>query len=67
MAKFALHDELEAKPGKESEVEAFLKKEAVLAGGEPGTVANTWGFCVSVQGLSPRFAPIPNDVPLAGA
>ena len=39
MAKFALCVELKAKPGKESEVEAFLKKEAVLAGGEPGTVS----------------------------
>ena len=39
MAKFALCVELKAKPGKESEVEAFLKKEAVLASGEPGTVS----------------------------
>src|SRR5271165_377087 len=39
MAKFALRVELKAKPGKESEIEAFLKKEAVLANGEPGTVS----------------------------
>jgi quinol monooxygenase YgiN len=39
MAKFALLVELKAKPGKESEIEAFLKKEAVLASGEPGTVS----------------------------
>jgi len=39
MAKFALLVELKAKPGKESEIEAFLKKEAALASGEPGTVS----------------------------
>jgi quinol monooxygenase YgiN len=39
MAKFAFLVELKAKPGKESEIEAFLKKEAVLASGEPGTVS----------------------------
>ena len=38
--KFALRVELKAKPGKESEVEVFLKQEAALAKGEPGTV--TW-------------------------
>jgi hypothetical protein len=30
LSKFALLVELKAKPGKESEVEAFLKKEAAL-------------------------------------
>ena len=40
MAKFALLVELKAKPGMESKVEAFLKKEAALASGEPGTL--TW-------------------------
>ena len=40
MAKFALLVELKAKLGKESEVEAFLKKEAGLVRGEPGTL--TW-------------------------
>ena len=39
MAKFALLVELKAKPGKESEIEAFLKKEAALASGEPGTLS----------------------------
>jgi len=39
MAKFPLLVELKAKPGKESEIEAFLKKEAALASGEPGTVS----------------------------
>src|ERR1700722_3938955 len=40
MAKFALLVELKAKPGKESEIEAFLKKEATIVRGEPGTL--TW-------------------------
>jgi quinol monooxygenase YgiN len=39
MAKFALLVELKAKPGKESEIEAFLKKEATLVRGEPGTLS----------------------------
>ena len=39
MAKFALLVELQAKPGKELEVEAFLAKEASLVRGEPGTLS----------------------------
>jgi quinol monooxygenase YgiN len=39
MAKFALLVELKAKPGKESEIEAFLEKEATLVRGEPGTLS----------------------------
>ena len=39
MAKFALLVELQAKPGKESEIEAFLEKEAALVRGEPGTLS----------------------------
>jgi quinol monooxygenase YgiN len=39
MAKFALLVELKAKPGKESEVEVFLEKEATLVRGEPRTLA----------------------------
>ena len=39
MAKFALLVELTAKPGKESEVEAFLEKEATIVRGEPGTLS----------------------------
>jgi quinol monooxygenase YgiN len=38
MAKFALYAELKAKPGKEAEVEAFLKQGAVMAKDEPGTI-----------------------------
>ena len=40
MSKFALLVELVAKPGKGSEVEAFLEKEASLVRGESGTL--TW-------------------------
>ena len=40
MSKLAIFVELKAKPGKESEVEAFLKKEAALASKEAGTL--TW-------------------------
>jgi quinol monooxygenase YgiN len=39
MAKFALLVELKAKSGKESEIEAFLEKEATLVRGEPGTLS----------------------------
>ncbi|HVG27726.1 MAG TPA: hypothetical protein VM865_08985 [Acidobacteriaceae bacterium] len=40
MAKQALWVMLKAKPGKENEVEAFLKQGATMAGNEPQTV--TW-------------------------
>ncbi len=39
MAKFALLVEMNAKPGKESEIEAFLEKEASLVRGEVGTLS----------------------------
>lgn len=39
MAKFALYGRLKAKPGKEAEVEAFLKQGAVMAKDEPGTIS----------------------------
>ena len=38
MAKLALYGELKAKPGKESEVEAFLKQGATMAADEAGTI-----------------------------
>ena len=38
MAKLALYAHLKAKPGKEAEVEAFLKQGATMAGQEKGTV-----------------------------
>ncbi len=40
MPKFALYGELKPKPGKEADVEAFLKQGAELAKKEHGTV--TW-------------------------
>lgn len=40
MVKYALYGELKAKPGKEAEVEAFLKQGAEMAKQETGTV--TW-------------------------
>jgi quinol monooxygenase YgiN len=40
MAKYALYVSLKAKPGKEAEVEAFLKQGAEMAQAEAGTV--TW-------------------------
>ena len=49
MVKFALLVELKAKPGKESEVEAFLAKEASLVRGEPGT--QSW-HAAKVEGES---------------
>ncbi|GAC1360831.1 MAG: antibiotic biosynthesis monooxygenase [Acidobacteriaceae bacterium] len=39
MAKFALYAEMKAKPGKEAEVEAFLKQGAEMAKQEQGTVS----------------------------
>jgi quinol monooxygenase YgiN len=43
MAKFALYVELKAKPGKEADVEAFLKQGAEMAKKEPGTI-HWYGF-----------------------
>ena len=40
MAKYAFYVELKAKPGKEAEVEAFLKQGAAMANDEAGTI--TW-------------------------
>jgi quinol monooxygenase YgiN len=39
MAKFALYVPLKAKPGKQADVEAFLKQGAEMAKKEPGTVS----------------------------
>ena len=41
MDKFALLAMLEAKPGKEKEVEEFLKSAQPLAAAEPGTTPGT--------------------------
>ena len=43
MAKFALYVPLKARPGKEADVEAFLKQGAEMAEAEPGTVS-WYGF-----------------------
>jgi quinol monooxygenase YgiN len=40
VVKFALYGSLKARPGKEAEVEAFLKQGAEMVRNEPGTV--TW-------------------------
>jgi quinol monooxygenase YgiN len=40
MTKYALYVPLEAKPGREAEVEAFLRAAAPMVEGEPGT--KTW-------------------------
>ena len=40
MSQFALYAHLKAKPGKEAEVEAFLKSALPMAQAEPGT--RTW-------------------------
>jgi quinol monooxygenase YgiN len=43
MAKFALYAELKPKPGKEAEIEAFLKQGAEMSKAEKGTVS-WYGF-----------------------
>jgi hypothetical protein len=42
MGKLAIWAQLEAKPGKEKEVEEFLKSAEVLAEREAGTLAEQW-------------------------
>jgi quinol monooxygenase YgiN len=39
MAKLSLYVSLKAKPGKEADVEAFLKQGAEMAKNEPGTIS----------------------------
>ncbi len=48
MVKFALYGSLKAKPGKEAEVEAFLKQGAAMAKQEPGTI--TWYAVKEAEG-----------------
>ncbi len=48
MVKLALHGSLKAKPGKEAEVEAFLKQGAEMAKKEKGTV--TWYALKEAEG-----------------
>jgi quinol monooxygenase YgiN len=53
MPKLALYVSLKAKPGKEAEVEEFLKLGAQLAAKEPGTV--TWYGLKEDEGLYSVF------------
>ena len=53
MPKLGLYVSLRAKPGKEAEVEAFLKQGAQLAASEPGTV--TWYGLKEDEGLYSVF------------
>jgi quinol monooxygenase YgiN len=39
MEKLALYGRMKAKPGKEADIEAFLKQGAEMAKSEPGTIA----------------------------
>ena len=48
MLKYALYGSMKAKPGKEQEVEAFLKQGAEMAGNEPGT--RTWYAIKEAEG-----------------
>ena len=50
MTKYALYAELKAKPGKEAEVEAFLKQGAKMAQAETGTI-NWYGFKDEKRGI----------------
>ncbi len=47
MVKTALYVKLEAKPGKEAEVEAFLRSGLAIVEGEPATIA--W-FAIKMSG-----------------
>jgi len=53
MPKLALYVSLKAKPGKEAEIEEFLKQGAQLAAKEPGTV--TWYGLKEDDGLYSVF------------
>ena len=53
MAKYALYVSLKAKPGKEKDVEAFLKQGAEMAKKEGGTVA--WFGLYEDEGLYSVF------------
>jgi len=53
MPKLALYVSLKAKPGKEADVEAFLKQGAEMAKAEPGTV--TWYGIKEGEGIYAVF------------
>jgi quinol monooxygenase YgiN len=50
MAKFAFYVELQARPGKESDVEAFLQQGAAMARAEAGAIS-WYGLKEEVPGL----------------
>jgi quinol monooxygenase YgiN len=60
MAKYALYAELKAKPGKEAEVEAFLKQGGKMAQSEAGTV-NWYGFKEDKPGIFGIFDTFDNE------
>ena len=59
MPKLALYVSLKAKPGKEGEVEAFLKQGAQLSASESGTV--TWYGLKEDEGLYSVFDTFENE------
>ena len=59
MAKYALYVQLKAKPGKEGEVEAFLKQGAEMAKKETGTV--TWYGIKEDEGSYAVFDPFHDE------
>jgi len=61
MAKYALYAELKAKPGKEAEVEAFLRQGGVMAKSETGTV-DWYGFKEDKPGLFGIFDTFDDEV-----
>jgi quinol monooxygenase YgiN len=60
MAKYALYAELKAKPGKEAEVEAFLKQGGAMAQSEIGTI-DWYGFKEDKSGVFGIFDTFDNE------
>ncbi len=58
MVKLALYARLEAKPGKEKEVEDFLRGGLAIVQGEPGTIA--W-FAIHIQPSTYAIFDVFND------
>ena len=73
MEKFALLARLEAKPGKEQELQEFLKSALPLAEAEPGTVRwyalqigpATFGMCDTFEAEEGRQAHLDGDIAAA--
>jgi quinol monooxygenase YgiN len=60
MAKYALYAELKAKPGKEADVEAFLKQGGTMVQAETGTV-HWYGFKEDKPGVFGVFDTFDDD------